>query len=81
MFIQILFTGLTLSSSYRWKISFCTTEDSMFSVILVVLLIASRTPRQMAFQLLRRKSKSEFSDHFNVMSFAHNEVLMLVAIS
>lgn len=67
MFIQILLTGLTLSASYRWKIFFCTTEDIMFSVILEVLLIASRTLRLTVFQLLRRKSKSEFSNHFHVI--------------
>lgn len=67
MFIQILLTGHTLSASYRWKIFFCTTEDSMFSVILEVLLIASGTLRLMVFQLLRRKSKSKFSNHFHVI--------------
>lgn len=80
MFIQILFTGLTSSSSYRWKIFFCMTEDTMFFVISEVLLIASRILRQTVYQSLRKKSKSKFSDHFKVISFAPNEIPKLITV-
>lgn len=80
MFIQILFTGLISSSLYRWKISFCMIKDTMFFVILEVLLIASRTLRKTVYQLLRRTSKSEFSDHFKVITFAPNKILKLITI-
>lgn len=80
MFTQILFTGLTSSSSYRWKIFFCMTEDTMFFVISEVLLIASGTLRQTVYQSLKRKSKSEFSDHFKMISFAHYEILKFITV-
>lgn len=42
----------------------------MFFVILEVLLIASRTLRKMVYQSLRRTSKSEFSEHFKMITFS-----------
>lgn len=79
--ILAVLTGFIISSSFRWKMFSCTTEDIMCSVILEVPRIDSRTLRQRVCQLWRRRSKSELLSSLHLLLTTETQKLIILLLN